>query len=166
MYMPHEPLSSKASHILERADGSDDRDSDSNSDSSTGNNAGEDANMSEPEETAEMELSKLCTQHTTIFAHIIAERLLEDWVSPIYIFFKPTPAIEYIKERRVHVFQCDAKYCKGRGNGRHVRRYLDTGDAKSTSNLRKHAKICWGEEAVAAADSTRDIKGAERHYGS
>jgi hypothetical protein len=38
-----------------------------------------------------------------------------------------------------------------------VRRYLDTGDAKSTSNLRKHAKICWGEEAVAAADNTKDV---------
>ena len=35
-----------------------------------------------------------------------------------------------------------------------------TGDAKSTSNLRKHAKICWGEEAVAAADKTRDVRAA------
>lgn len=41
-----------------------------------------------------------------------------------------------------------------------VRRYLDTGDAKSTSNLRKHAKICWGEEAIAEADKTRDVHGA------
>jgi len=41
-----------------------------------------------------------------------------------------------------------------------VRRYLDTTDAKSTSNLRKHAKICWGEEAVAAADQTRDVLAA------
>ena len=38
-----------------------------------------------------------------------------------------------------------------------VCRYLDTGDAKSTSNLCKHAKICWGEEVVAAADDTRDV---------
>ena len=48
----------------------------------------------------------------------------------------------------------------GKGNGRMVRRYLDTGNAKSTSNLRKHAKICWGEEAVAAADKTRDVRAA------
>jgi len=41
-----------------------------------------------------------------------------------------------------------------------VHRYLDTGDAKSTSNLCKHAKICWGEEAVAAADNTRDVRAA------
>jgi hypothetical protein len=26
--------------------------------------------------------------------------------------------------------------------------------------LRRHAKACWGEEAVAAADSTRDVKTA------
>jgi hypothetical protein len=37
-------------------------------------------------------------------------------------------------------------------NRRHVRRFLDTADGKSTSNLRRHAKICWGEEAVAGAD--------------
>jgi hypothetical protein len=41
-----------------------------------------------------------------------------------------------------------------------VRRYLDTSDAKSTSNLRKHAKICWGEETVVAADQTRDVETA------
>ena len=88
------------------------------------------------------------------------ERLSKDWNSPVYIFFKPTPLIEYIKDRCVHVFECNAKHCKGKGNGRMVRRYLDTGDAKSTSNLRKHAKICWGEETVAAADQTRDIDAA------
>jgi len=38
---------------------------------------------------------------------------------------------------------------------RHVRRYLDTADGKSTSNLRRHAKICWGENIVAAADAAR-----------
>jgi hypothetical protein len=33
---------------------------------------------------------------------------------------------------------------------------LDTGDAKSTGNLRKHAKRCWGEEIVAAADKAKN----------
>lgn len=50
-------------------------------------------------------------------------------------------------------------------NGRVVRRYLDTGDAKSTSNLRKHAKICWGEEALAAADNTRSVQAAREVLG-
>lgn len=35
--------------------------------------------------------------------------------------------------------------------------YLDITDAKSTSNLHKHAKVCWGDEAVLAADQTRDV---------
>lgn len=82
---------------------------------------------------------------------------MEEWNSPIYVFFKPTPTIECIKGQRVHVFECAATHCKGKGNGRIVRRYLDTGDAKSTENLQKHAKLCWGEEVVAAADNTKDI---------
>ena len=41
-----------------------------------------------------------------------------------------------------------------------VRRYLDTSDAKSTSNLRKHARVCWGVEAVAAADETHNMGAA------
>jgi hypothetical protein len=41
-----------------------------------------------------------------------------------------------------------------------VRRYLDTSDAKSTSNLRKHAKICWTDDIVARADKTKDVKAA------
>ena len=41
-----------------------------------------------------------------------------------------------------------------------MRRFLDTGDARSTSSLRRHARICWGEEAVSAADNTKDLNGA------
>lgn len=37
----------------------------------------------------------------------------------------------------------------------HVQRYLDTADGKSTSNLHCHAKICWGERAVAGADAAK-----------
>ena len=37
---------------------------------------------------------------------------------------------------------------------------LDTGDTKSMSNFRKHMKICWGQEAVAAADNTSDVRAA------
>lgn len=83
----------------------------------------------------------------------------------MYVFFKQTPSIEYIKDRHVHVFECAATNCMGKGNGRMVRRYLDTGDAKSTSNLRKHAKICWGEEAVAAADNTKNVGAAREALG-
>lgn len=83
---------------------------------------------------------------------------MKQWNTPIYAFFKPTPMIDCIQGRRVHVFECSSKRCKGKGkNGRHVRRYLNTADATSTSNLRRHAKICWGEETVAAAGNTRNV---------
>jgi len=91
---------------------------------------------------------------------------MQDWTSPIYAFFKPTPSIEYIKDRRLHTFTCNAKHCKGKSNGREVRRYLDTTDAKSTGNLRNHVRGCWGEEAVAAADKTRDVDTAREVLGN
>jgi hypothetical protein len=40
-------------------------------------------------------------------------------------------------------------------NRRHIWRYLDTADGKSTSNLHRHAKTCWGEEAVVGADAAK-----------
>jgi len=36
---------------------------------------------------------------------------MRDWNSPIYAFFKPTPAIKYIQGRRLHVFECTATSC-------------------------------------------------------
>lgn len=71
--------------------------------------------------------------------------------------------VEYIDSRKAHVFECAARSCHGRT--RFIRRFLDKGDAKSTSNLRRHAKTCWGEEAVAAADDTRDVKTAREALG-
>jgi hypothetical protein len=38
---------------------------------------------------------------------------------------------------------------------RHVWRYLNTTDGKSMSNFRRHAKKCWGEEAVEGADNVK-----------
>ncbi|KAF8960089.1 hypothetical protein BDZ97DRAFT_1761045 [Flammula alnicola] len=61
-------------------------------------------------------------------------RLAKDWDAPIYVFFKPMPSVEYINGRKAHVFECGASQCRCRT--RFVRRFLDTGDAKSTSNLR------------------------------
>lgn len=57
------------------------------------------------------------------------------------------------------MFECAAGRCRGK-NGRDVRRFLDTGDAKSTSGLRRHAKNCWGSDAVEAADGTKDLESA------
>jgi len=71
---------------------------------------------------------------------------MKDWNSPIYAFFHPTPNIEYVEGRRCHVFMCAAKGCK-----HCVRRFLDKGDAKSTSNMTKHVRSCWGEVALESA---------------
>jgi hypothetical protein len=47
-------------------------------------------------------------------------------------------------------------------NWRHIQRFLDTTDGKSTSNLCRHGKICWGEEAVAGADAARSHGAARK----
>ncbi|KAG2086663.1 uncharacterized protein F5147DRAFT_553382, partial [Suillus discolor] len=81
-------------------------------------------------------------------------RLSKDWTAPVYAFFRSAPTIEYIDGRRCHSFQCAATNCKHKTWG--VRRYLDTGDAKSTGNMRKHAKKCWGAETVESADKAKN----------
>lgn len=54
------------------------------------------------------------------------------------------------------MFQCAAKMCLNHGRG--VRRFLDKKDNKSTSNLRKHAKKCWGEDVVKMADNAKNAQ--------
>src|SRR5271155_2442291 len=87
-------------------------------------------------------------------------QMSQKWTSPVYVFFKPTPRIEYKDGCACHVFECAANRCKAK-NGHDVRRFLDKGDANSTGNLRKHAKICWGDEAVETADATKDLDAAK-----
>ena len=36
--------------------------------------------------------------------------------------------------------------------------YLDTGNAKSTGNLHKHARICWGKEVVVTVVETCNVQ--------
>jgi hypothetical protein len=95
---------------------------------------------------------------TSVFTEMIqthnrrtTAKLKKEWTAPVYAFFDPEATIEYVDGRRSHVFRCTAKPCKMRE--RNVRRFLDKGDAKSTSNLRKHAKKCWGDHVVASADN-------------
>ncbi|KAF8158522.1 hypothetical protein B0H34DRAFT_635228, partial [Crassisporium funariophilum] len=76
--------------------------------------------------------------------------LCKCFTSPIYTFFGPVPNITYNSEgHRAHEFCCSASICKCKGvNGQIVQRYLDTADCKSTSNLKRHAMICWGAKTV------------------
>ncbi|KAF8798677.1 hypothetical protein BYT27DRAFT_7122876 [Phlegmacium glaucopus] len=148
IYLHTSVAPSNLSHVLELSNGTDDSNDEEDCPPSLVTADDDDDDKNEvpegPEESAEAEL----------------ERLSKEWNSSIYVFFKQIPSITYIKDRRVHIFECAAARCLDKGNGRMVRRYLDTGDAKSTSNLRKHAKICWGDEAVAAADNTKSIQAA------
>jgi hypothetical protein len=83
--------------------------------------------------------------------------MAKDWTSPIYGFFEARPAIVVAEGRRCHDFKCTASHCKGKGaRGRLVRRYLDKKDKGSTSNMHKHAKICWGVENVSKALQAKD----------
>jgi hypothetical protein len=111
-------------------------------------------------ESAEAELSM--SYHITfelVLTFSSQARLSKEWVLPIYVFFAPSPRIEHVNDRRVHIFQYAALQCKG-WHGHDVRRFLDTGDARSTSRLQHHAKMCWGEETVNAADKTKDLVAA------
>ena len=37
-----------------------------------------------------------------------------------------------------------------------MRRFLDTADKGSTSNMRKHARHCWGDDIVKKADDAKE----------
>jgi hypothetical protein len=115
--------------------------------------------VEKPAESAEAELSKWFPEWSRTLCLPEVDRLQRGWNAPIYAFFKANPDIDYIDGRRVHVFTCIAKTCKAKGKfPRRINRFIDKGDASSTSNLRKHAKICWGDDIVKAADETKDAK--------
>jgi hypothetical protein len=85
------------------------------------------------------------------------ERFSKTWNSPIYAFFEPRPRIAVVKGRRCHEFICSALDCKGNGpEARVVRRFLDTADKGSTSNMRKHAKHCWSDDIIKKADEAKE----------
>ncbi|KAI0716611.1 hypothetical protein C8Q76DRAFT_617562 [Earliella scabrosa] len=84
-----------------------------------------------------------------VSAQRFAARLQATWDAPIYAFYKPNVTIGHKDGRRYHAFTCAAKGCK---RTKKLRRYLDTSDKKSTGNLRKHVKACWGAEVLARAD--------------
>lgn len=86
----------------------------------------------------------------------LLDRLKKDWNAPIYAFFQPIPNVDHDNRWRFHEFTCAAKGCKKK-----IRHYLDTKDAKSTSNLQKHAKQCCGSEKINAADQMKDASDAQ-----
>jgi hypothetical protein len=82
------------------------------------------------------------------------DRMKKGWNTTVYAFYDPNPATEYNSNgRKCHVFRCT-----GRGCTQLIKRYLDTSDAQSTGNMRRHVKKCWGEDVLSAAESTKDPK--------
>ncbi|KAI9448957.1 hypothetical protein BJY52DRAFT_1094684, partial [Lactarius psammicola] len=84
--------------------------------------------------------------------------LSKNWDAPVYIFYKSTPKVEYFNNCKAHVFECAASSCCLKT--RFICCILYTDDISSTSNLCQHARVCWGDEALAAADQTHDVKTA------
>ncbi|KAI1783386.1 hypothetical protein LXA43DRAFT_903694 [Ganoderma leucocontextum] len=80
------------------------------------------------------------------------EKMRKSWDSIIYAFYEAVPEVKYIDNRRVHSFKC-----ANRGCSRHINRYLDTKDATSTSNMRRHAQSCWGADIIKAAEAALNI---------
>jgi hypothetical protein len=152
---PHNPM-----HILESVDGDDEDDNGPPPPTMDAMDVDDDEDGDEVEDN-DAELSWFLLLLCEKFAKSSIERLSKEWNLLVYVFFRKTPRIEYKRDRQCHVFECAAGRCKSR-SGRDVHRFLDKGNAKSTSNLRKHAKGCWGDETVAAADATQDLDAARK----
>jgi hypothetical protein len=84
------------------------------------------------------------------------DALRKTWHSPIYNFFKPNVTIQHHDDRLCHFFACTARSCKSSVGG--VRRYQDSQDKASTTNLKAHAIKCFGEEAVKIATGAKDVE--------
>ncbi|KIO05644.1 hypothetical protein M404DRAFT_140945 [Pisolithus tinctorius Marx 270] len=83
--------------------------------------------------------------------HLI-ECLMKEWSSPVYAFFDPKPCIIEKDGWHAHDFKCSMCSCRAT-----VHQYLDTKDKHSTGNMHKHIKLCWGEEALSAADKVTTV---------
>ncbi|KAL1725340.1 hypothetical protein EV714DRAFT_221514, partial [Schizophyllum commune] len=88
-------------------------------------------------------------------------RMMKNWTSPIYVFFHAVPEIEqpeYIPLRALLVVSSSNL---NKGCSKRIRRYLDTGDKVSTSNMTRHAITCWGKRAVDVAQSYETATAAQ-----
>jgi hypothetical protein len=103
------------------------------------------------------ELSTLLVSNRLAMDLHETERMSKHWTSPVYAFFEPIPAIEYVGGRCCHVFKCCSRGCKFT-----ARRYLDKSDKSSTGNLIWHVKACWREDAWNAAIACRDADDARK----
>ncbi|KAG1724562.1 uncharacterized protein EDB91DRAFT_1239965 [Suillus paluster] len=62
------------------------------------------------------------------------------------LFLIPHPVIETLNGRRTHGFNPGSAW------------FLDKKDARSTGNMRKHVKICWGDEVLQTAYEAKNME--------
>ena len=98
--------------------------------------------------------------------HRNAEWIKKHWKAPIYAFFEAEPLVTYVmdpktgKDKKCYTFCCTNHGCTGC-----IRHHLDSKDKSSTSNLRKHAKQCWGEDQLKMVDDSKNIIAAHNAIG-
>ena len=80
------------------------------------------------------------------------------WTSVVYAFHEPVPEIIYEKGKHTHQFKCAARGCKYKAC-----QFLDSKDKASTSNLIKHVKSCWGEDAWKVATNCQNAGDARKN---
>lgn len=114
----------------------------------------------EAAESSDAELGSAVPLLPEILLMLHSERLQKGWTSPIYAFFKAAVTVGYSKNRRYHEFACAATGCS-----KVIKRYLDTSDRSSTSNLRDHAIKCFGQETVDEAKSCKNAEEARETLG-
>ena len=79
------------------------------------------------------------------------------WTSPVYGCFDANPTIKIVNGCWSHEFQCSAKHCKGKSpKPCIVCCFLDMADKGSTSNMHKHAKICWCNSIIKELNEKKD----------
>ncbi|KAJ7163966.1 hypothetical protein C8R43DRAFT_879404, partial [Mycena crocata] len=79
------------------------------------------------------------------------------WTSHIYTFYQGDVRIEYRNDKLHHIFTCAAWNCN------HTIHCNQTSkDSNSTKNLRAHAKKCWGEDNMLAAEKVKSLGEARK----
>ncbi|TFK81274.1 hypothetical protein K466DRAFT_502420, partial [Polyporus arcularius HHB13444] len=76
--------------------------------------------------------------------------LRKNWTAPIYGLYRADVKAAIIDGDRCHIFTCSR--CN-----HSVNRFLETKDCGSTSNLRLHAKGCWGKDVVSRLEKTKNL---------
>ncbi|KAG1895337.1 uncharacterized protein F5891DRAFT_960313 [Suillus fuscotomentosus] len=108
--------------------------------------------VDDADDDPEDELSESSNPYINIRLIDYTEQLMKEWNSPVYAFFDPTSHIVEIGDCGAHEFKCQARGCKVK-----VRQFLKKGDARSTGNMWKHVRLCWGDKVLKAADSAKDV---------